>query len=188
MSRTPEQDHLEQLVQDITELSKKLPGSVPEATKDDKIYTVMTSVTGNSHWGTFNRRFDILFGEDCRNEEGRLHYIRRGRHGMAKVTSYLNRVIVDENTLKGFYTPATVKLERLKAELEVLAIQSNKSSNRDQEPRSPMLAAAATVITGNGGGQQSENSGHDSALPATGDVGSATVTRPRQAVPEGTTE
>lgn len=40
---------------------------------------------------------------------------------MIKVTSYLSRVIVNENTLKGFYAPAAIKLNRVKAELQVLA-------------------------------------------------------------------
>lgn len=121
MAGSQEHDSLEELVQDIVNLSKKLPQSVPEATKDDKIYEVMTNVDGESAWATFNRRFDILFGEDCRDKNGRLHHIRRGRHGMIKVTSYLSRVIVNENTLKGFYAPAAIKLNRLKAELQVLA-------------------------------------------------------------------
>ena len=66
---------LELLVDKIIALTKILPKSVPEATCKDHIYEVMTTVTGDSLWETFNRRFDILFGEDCRDQEGRLHLI-----------------------------------------------------------------------------------------------------------------
>ena len=114
-----EQSTLEQLAQDITRLSKRLPTSIPEATKDDRIYATMTKVKGDLPWETFNRRFDILFGEDCRNKEGRLFYICRGRHGMNIVTAYLSRV-VNEDHLKGSYDIAAIKLERLRDELWVL--------------------------------------------------------------------
>ncbi|KAH9911493.1 uncharacterized protein B0H18DRAFT_962180 [Fomitopsis serialis] len=125
MTGSQEHDNLERIVQEIVELSKKIPNSVAEATKDDRIYDVMTNIDGESAWATFNRRFDILFGEDCRDENGRLHHVRRGRHGMNKVTSYLTRIIVNENSLKGFYAPAAVKLNRLKAELEILCSNSD---------------------------------------------------------------
>lgn len=113
------QTALEQLVQDITDFSKRLPAEIQEATKDDKIYTVMTKVKGDTPWETFNRRFDILFSEDCRDGNGRLHHIRRGRHGMNVVAAYLSRV-VNEDQLKGVYDLAALKLTRLRDELRVL--------------------------------------------------------------------
>ncbi|EPS96491.1 hypothetical protein FOMPIDRAFT_1100993, partial [Fomitopsis schrenkii] len=94
---------LEQLVQDITELNKKLPPTIREGSKQDKLYEVMTKIDSETAWATFNRRFDILFAEDCRDENGRLHHIRRGRFGMNTVINYLNRIIVNEDQLKGFY-------------------------------------------------------------------------------------
>ncbi|KAH9912013.1 uncharacterized protein B0H18DRAFT_1127717 [Fomitopsis serialis] len=143
MTGSQEHDNLERIVQEIVELSKKIPNSVAEATKDDRIYDVMTNIDGESAWATFNRRFDILFGEDCRDENGRLHHVRRGRHGMNKVTSYLTRIIVNENSLKGFYAPAAVKLNRLKAELEILC--SNSLGLPQEIPASNQLPAARAV-------------------------------------------
>lgn len=113
---------LEQLVQDITELNKKLPPTIREGSKQDKLYEVMTKIDSETAWATFNRRFDILFAEDCRDENGRLHHIRRGRFGMNTVINYLNRIIVNEDQLKGFYAPAAIKLERVKTELEYLSL------------------------------------------------------------------
>jgi hypothetical protein len=28
---------------------------------------------------TFNRRFDAMFAEDCRDSDGRLHHVRQGK-------------------------------------------------------------------------------------------------------------
>ena len=95
---------LELLVDKIIALTKILPKSVPEATRKDHIYEVMTTVTGDSLWETFNRRFDILFGEDCRDQEGQLHLIRRGKSGMHAVGNYL-RTVVNDNQMKPFYAP-----------------------------------------------------------------------------------
>ena len=63
------------LLSNIISLAKTLPLSLPLATVDDRIYTVMTSVEGESLWATFNKWFDALFGEDCRNGDRRLHYM-----------------------------------------------------------------------------------------------------------------
>ncbi|TFY51128.1 hypothetical protein EVJ58_g10725 [Rhodofomes roseus] len=127
MAASQDHDKLEEIVEEIVDLIKHLPATIPDATKDDKIYHVMTNVNEESAWATFNRRFDILFGEDCRDLNGRLHYVRRGRHGMAKVASYLSRVIMNEDTLKGFYGPAAVKLERLRTELKFLVLSESES-------------------------------------------------------------
>lgn len=112
---------LEQLVQEIAELTKKLPSTVRDGSKQDRIYEVMTKINGETAWATFNRRFDILFAEDCRDENGRLHHVRRGRLGMNTVVNYLN-LVINEDQLKGFYSPAAIKLQRLRDELKYLSL------------------------------------------------------------------
>ena len=61
---------VEALVSRIADLTKRLPSSIPEVTRDDCIYTIMTTVNGDSMWETFNRWFDILFDENVRDENG----------------------------------------------------------------------------------------------------------------------
>lgn len=41
---------------------------------------------------TFNRRFDALFAEDCRDSDGRLHHVRQGKLGMGLVVQYLSKI------------------------------------------------------------------------------------------------
>ncbi|KAF7346859.1 Dimer-Tnp-hAT domain-containing protein [Mycena sanguinolenta] len=84
-------------VETIANLSKLLPDTVSEGTEEDEIYRVITTVQGldeGSISSTFNRRFDILFKEDgqCRDENGRLHLIRRGDLGMLLVVKYLQEI------------------------------------------------------------------------------------------------
>jgi len=62
--------------------------------KEDKIYTVMSSPEGKDGWQTFNKRFDAMFGEDCRDDNGRLHFVHRGLYGMDMVTAYLKKLDV----------------------------------------------------------------------------------------------
>ena len=69
------------LVKTIHTLSQALPPSVPKATTGDKIWDVMHGAESESAFQTFNQRFDALFAEDCRDAEGRLHYIRQGKSG-----------------------------------------------------------------------------------------------------------
>ncbi|KAK6997236.1 hypothetical protein R3P38DRAFT_2382584, partial [Favolaschia claudopus] len=72
------------LIKQMRRLAGLLPDSVPEGsleTEDDKkIFHVTSQVHGidDTVSGTFNRRFDILFGEDTRDNNGRLKYMRRG--------------------------------------------------------------------------------------------------------------
>jgi hypothetical protein len=42
--------------------------------------------------GTFNRRFDVIFSEDCRDADGRLKNTRRGDPGIQCVISYLESI------------------------------------------------------------------------------------------------
>ena len=78
------------LVNDITALSTKLPPFVQQATKGDKIWSVMNTDERNTVHETFNRRFDAMFGEDCHDSSGRLQYVRKGKLGMELVCSYLS--------------------------------------------------------------------------------------------------
>jgi hypothetical protein len=94
------------LINNIVSLTKLLPTSVPLATDEDRIFAVMNSAEGESTWHTFNKRFDALFGEDCRDSTGQLHHIRRGHLGMDKVCDYLRALDVGSVPLD----LATIKL------------------------------------------------------------------------------
>jgi hypothetical protein len=76
-------------IENLPSLCDALPTTVPEAIEEDLIHHVITTVTGEDPWHTFNRRFDILFGEDCRDDKGRLHHLRRGPLGMGAICTYL---------------------------------------------------------------------------------------------------
>lgn len=41
---------------------------------------------------TFICRFDAMLGEDCRDSNGRLLHIRRGKLGMGLITAYLPKI------------------------------------------------------------------------------------------------
>jgi hypothetical protein len=41
---------------------------------------------------TFNKHFDALFGEDCRDADGRLQHIRQGKLGMGLIVLYLSKL------------------------------------------------------------------------------------------------
>ena len=91
-SSQPSEKDVRDLITNITTLSECLPESVPLASMEDKIYRVMTGEEGEGIWHTFNRRFDAVFGQDCRDEQGRLHYLRRGKFGMGTVCNYLKKM------------------------------------------------------------------------------------------------
>jgi hypothetical protein len=61
-------------IQKIVYLSHRLPFKVALATKTDKIYTVFTRPEGESQWNTFNKCFDAVFGEDCRDHTTKKHH------------------------------------------------------------------------------------------------------------------
>ena len=66
---------------------------------------------------TFNRRFDALFAENCRDSNGRLHLVRQGKFGMGLVVSYLSKI----NWSTGFPLDLVeLKLQRLITELKGL--------------------------------------------------------------------
>ena len=52
----------------------------------------MNSEERDSPHETFNRRFDVLFAEDCRDADGRLHHVRQGKLGMGLIVSYLSKL------------------------------------------------------------------------------------------------
>ena len=105
------------LVKDITVSSNRLPSSIQQGSKDDKIWNVLNADAGETAHETFNKRFDALFAEDCRNSTGRLHYIRRGKLGMGLICSYLSQINWDD----GFPLDLVeIKLKRLAGELQVL--------------------------------------------------------------------
>src|ERR1700755_1139316 len=80
------------LVRDITTLLNALPQSIQQGTKDNKIWSMMNAGEHDTAHETFNRRFDALFGEDCRDASGHLLHVRRGKLGLGLVTSYLSKI------------------------------------------------------------------------------------------------
>jgi len=65
---------------------------------------------------TFNRRFDALFGEDCRDPHGRLHHVCQGKLGMGLIVLYLSKINWDSFPLD----LVELKLQRLITELKYL--------------------------------------------------------------------
>jgi hypothetical protein len=105
------------LVKEIGSLSNTLADSVRKGTKDDKIWSVMNSEERETPHETFNRRFDALFAEDCRDADARLHHVRQGKHGMTLVVSYLSKI---DWTLDFPLDLVELKLRRLVTELKQL--------------------------------------------------------------------
>jgi hypothetical protein len=112
---TPET--IKQLVKVINALSSSLSDAVPKGSQDDKIWSVMNTKEGDTPHETFNRRFDVLFGEDCRDSGGHLHHIRQGKLGMGLIISYLLKI----DWLEDFPLDLVeLKLQRLVDELKYL--------------------------------------------------------------------
>ena len=77
----------------------------------------MSTKEGDTPYETFNRRFDALFGEDCRDSGGRLHHVRQGKLGLGLIISYLSKI----NWTKDFPLDLVeLKLQRLVNELKDL--------------------------------------------------------------------
>lgn len=104
------------LVKEISTLSNSLSDSVPKGTKDDKIWSVMNTEERDDPHETFNRRFDAMFAEDCRNSNGRLHHLRQGKFGINLVVSYLLKI----NWTNFPLDLVEIKLQRLITELKFL--------------------------------------------------------------------
>ena len=107
---------IKQLVKEIGSLSSSLSDTVPKGSKDDKISTIINSKEGDYPHETFNHRFDVLFGEDCRDSHGRLLHVRQGKLGMNLVVSYLSKIDWADFPLD----IVELKLQRLIAELRHL--------------------------------------------------------------------
>jgi hypothetical protein len=80
------------LVKDISLLCTTLSDAIPKATKTDKIWSVMNTEESDVSFETFNQRFDALFGDDCRDSNGRLHHVLQGKFGMGVVVFYLAKI------------------------------------------------------------------------------------------------
>ena len=110
------------LVKEIGSLSASLSDSVPKGSKDDKIWSVMNTDELDNPHETFNRRFDAMFAEDCRDVDGYLHHVRQGKLGMGLVVSYLSKI----NWTTGFPLDLVeLKLQRLVIELKRLQYVSH---------------------------------------------------------------
>jgi hypothetical protein len=107
---------IKQLVKEISSLSASLSDAIPKGSKHDKISSVMNSMERDTPHETFNGRFDALFGENCRDSHGRLHYVRQGKLGMGLVVSYLSKLDWTSFPLD----IVELKLQRLIAELQHL--------------------------------------------------------------------
>ena len=66
--------------------------------------------------------FDILFKEDaqCRDKDGRLFNIQKGRYGMGKLISYLTNVPWTDTSMAEAYNLVKLRLDRVINELEML--------------------------------------------------------------------
>ncbi|KAJ7454476.1 hypothetical protein FB451DRAFT_1518118 [Mycena latifolia] len=125
---------MEALVDRIGSLTRQLPSSIPIATRESKIATaiVLLGQDGGAA-STFNRRMDILFGEELRDDRGRLKYVEGGKYGMGAVVKYLKTVPWAELE-SSLVRP---KLDRLIRELELLCSTSSASSNPNSKRKSP---------------------------------------------------
>lgn len=104
------------LVKEIGVLSNSLSGAVPKGSKDDKIWSIMDTDECDTPHETFNRRFNALFAEDCRDSNGCLHHVRQGKLGMGLVVSYLLKI----NWTSFPLDLVELKLQRLITELKHL--------------------------------------------------------------------
>ncbi|KAF8888702.1 hypothetical protein CPB84DRAFT_1461956 [Gymnopilus junonius] len=155
------QKQFEKRLTALKELTRKLPSIIPLAKETDRINEIFNKipVPGPANndpditvSSVFNRRMDILFGEDVRDGNGRLKYILRGKFGMDMVTEYFSSSLATGALSLG---TAMVKLERLVKELEVLcsanapAVNSaSKRPNSEAEdgdycpPKRPRVSAS----------------------------------------------
>jgi hypothetical protein len=108
---------IQSLIHDITTFSNVLPSSIQQATKHDKIWSVMNTDQCDTAHETFNRRFNAMFGEDCRDSAGHLQHIHKGKFGMGLICSYLSKC----DWADGFPLDIVeIKLQQLCAELKYL--------------------------------------------------------------------
>ena len=73
-------------------LQNSLPSSVPNGSKDDKIWAVMNLDNGETPHETFNKQFDAMFGEvSAVTYMAACTMSARGKIGMGLVCSYLTK-------------------------------------------------------------------------------------------------
>jgi hypothetical protein len=101
------------LITNLESISESLPNSIPLATHNDKIYHVLSTVNGETPWATFNRRFDILFGNDCQDENGHLHFLQRSKYGIDTVCNYLKNSSWDDCPLDLVHVKLTHVVEEI---------------------------------------------------------------------------
>jgi hypothetical protein len=109
------------LVKDIGMLSCTLADSIPKGSKDNKIWAVMNTSECNTPFETFNKCFNALFGEDCRNADGCLQHICQGKLGMSLVVLYLSKL----NWTDFLLDLVEIKLQRVVTELKHLQYVSD---------------------------------------------------------------
>jgi hypothetical protein len=105
------------LVKLIATLSNSLPHTIKLGTKEDKIWSIMNTEECDTAHETFNRHFDVLFREDCRDAGSRLQYIHKGKFGLGRVCPYLSKIDWANNFPLDI---VEIKLQRLVAELNYL--------------------------------------------------------------------
>ncbi|KAJ6595975.1 hypothetical protein B0H10DRAFT_1960301 [Mycena sp. CBHHK59/15] len=97
------------LIKQIEDLSSLLPASIAEGAEEDEIHRVITSIPCD----------DAGCPAQCRDEDGRLHLIRRGDLGMMLVVHYLRDIKWAAPEMD--VGIARIKLERVVKELEILS-------------------------------------------------------------------
>ena len=102
---------VQQLIRDISMLSKALPTTIPEGLPTDRMYHVIQNVESDEgEWPTFNRKFDLLFGIDCFDANGALKHVSRGEYGMDAVATYLQSLSLRNLPLE----LVQIKLQRIR--------------------------------------------------------------------------
>ncbi|KAJ7860110.1 hypothetical protein B0H14DRAFT_3863890 [Mycena olivaceomarginata] len=132
-------------IKKMKKLLAQLPDTIPEASEADDIVRVITTVHGidESVCGTFNRRFDILFGADCRTPDGRLKNIRRGDFGMGCAIDYLESIHWESADIP--LDLAEVKLTRIVHELEYLC-STKPAITHEENANQPGTSTAVTSL------------------------------------------
>jgi len=110
-----------QKIDHLKVLAKQLPSTIPIATKDDRIVEVFTKIPVSDnpaeHWEIFNRRMDVLFGNELRDSNGRLRHVKRGTLGIDLVLEYFDDA-ASKGTLN--WDLAAIKIDRLITEFQIL--------------------------------------------------------------------
>jgi hypothetical protein len=102
-------------VKSLKDLAKKLPSSVPLATKQSRTVEIFSKNPipddPAGQWETFVKRMDNIIGEDTRDAStGRLPHVQRGRYGLDMVLAYLDDCIAKDNLLWEAANPRGLRL------------------------------------------------------------------------------